>query len=297
MFLAPAAVFLLMFIAFPVLATLFLSFGLELNLDAAISGEPVISGEATTVHYEDVLTHRETINLGGFPKWPPLGTLAHNALFIAIHLPLTMFTGLALALILRDVKGASIVKAAIFIGMVTPMIVGAIIIRFLYSGDVGVVPAFFGAIGIEALSVNWIAEPETVLFALIFGSIWLWTGFSLIVYSAGLTTIPKDYFEAARIDGASRFRTFTRIVWPLLKPITLIVVTMTLLWNLKIFDIVFAAVGTAGGVGGAADVLALQMYRVAFRGLDFERGAAIAALLTFLTLVSTVWLVRRLSRR
>ncbi len=297
MFLAPAAVFLLMFIAFPVLATLFLSFGLELNLDAAISGEPIISGEATTVHYEDVLTHRETINLGGFPKWPPLGTLAHNALFIAIHLPLTMFTGLALALILRDVRGASVVKAAIFIGMVTPMIVGAIIIRFLYSGDVGVVPAFFRAIGIEALGVNWIAEPETVLFALIFGSVWLWTGFSLIVYSAGLTTIPKEYFEAARIDGASRFRMFTRIVWPLLKPITLIVVTMTLLWNLKIFDIVFAAVGTAGGVGGAADVLALQMYRVAFRGLDFERGAAIAALLTFLTLVSTVWLVRRLSRR
>ncbi len=302
-FLAPAVVFLLMFIAFPVLATLFLSVGLQLNLGAVLSGNPadVLTGEITAEHYDFVLTHRDTFNLDGFPKWPPLGTVAHNAIWIAIHLPLTMFTGLALALILRDVKGASVVKAAIFIGMVTPMIVGGIILRFLYTGGVGIVPAFFEAIGVEALSGSWMSRPETVLFALVFGSVWLWTGFSLIVYSAGLTTIPKEYFEAAKVDGASSFRVFTRIVFPLLKPITLVVVTMTVLWNLKIFDIVFAATNPSGGVGQAADVLAIQMFRYTFLTSNFEigfaRGAAVAALLTLLTLVATAWLVRRLSRR
>ncbi len=305
-FLAPAAVFLIMFIAFPVLATLFLSIGLQLNLGAILSDNPggVLTGEITAEHYDFVLTHTDTFNLDGFPKWPPLGTLAHNAIWIAIHLPLTMFAGLALALILRDVKGASVVKATIFIGMVTPMIVGGIILRFLYTGGVGIVPAFFEAIGVEALSGSWISRPETVLFALVFGSVWLWTGFSLIVYSAGLTTIPKEYFEAAKVDGASSFRVFTRIVFPLLKPITLVVVTMTVLWNLKIFDIVFAATNPSGGVGQAADVLAMQMYRYTFLGfpgspfeLGLARGAAVAALLTLLTLVATAWLVRRLSRR
>ncbi len=302
-FLAPAVVFLLMFIAFPVLATLFLSIGLQLDLGAVLSGNPadVLTGEITAEHYDFVLTNTDTFNVDGFPKWPPLGTVVHNAIWIAIHLPLTMFTGLALALILRDVKGASVVKAAIFIGMVTPMIVGAIILRFLYTGGVGIVPAFFEAIGVEGLSGSWLSRPETVLFGLIFGSVWLWTGFSLIVYSAGLTTIPKDYFDAAKVDGASSFRVFTRIVFPLLKPITLVVVTMTVLWNLKIFDIVFAATNASGGVGQAADVLALQMFRYAFLTsnitLGFARGAAVAVLLTLLTLVATVWLVRRLSRR
>ena len=283
----PAAVFLLTFIAFPVASTLFLSFGIEIGGTVAPTFE----------NYETVLTSRDTLNLDGFPKPPPLGTLVHNAIWITIHLPITLFFGLFLAMILRDVRGASVVKAAVFLGMVTPLVAGAIIIRYLFSGGVGLIPAFFELIGIESLSGSWVAQPEIVLFALVFGSIWLWTGFSLIVYSAGLTTIPKDYFEAARIDGASRFRIFTKIVFPLLKPITLVVVTMTVLWNLKIFDIVIAAVGQAGGPGMGADVLAVQMYRYAFRALDFPTAAAVAVLLTILTLIATAWLVRRLSSR
>ncbi len=283
----PAALFLLTFIAYPVLSTIFLSFGIELG----------VSANPTLENYANVLTSKDTINLEGFPKFPPLGTLVHNAIWIAIHLPITLFFGLFLALILRDVKGASIVKGTIFLGMVTPLVAGAIIIRYLFSGGVGLIPAFFEWLGIEALSGSWMAEPDIVLFGLIFGSIWLWTGFSLIVYSAGLTTIPKDYFEAAQIDGASRWRIFTRIVFPLLKPITLVVVTMTVLWNLKVFDIVIAAVGQAGGPAQAADVLALQMYRTAFRALDFPAAAAVAVILTLLTLVATAWLIRRLSSR
>ena len=286
MFLAPAAVFLIIFIAYPVVASLYLSF---------VSPE---TGAAPTLeNYESVLGDRDTLNVEGFPRSPPLGTLVHNAIWVAIHLPLTMFIGLGLALILREVKGASFVKGAIFIGMVTPMVVGGVILRYLYSGNVGLVPRFFEAIGVEGLSTTWLARPELVLFGLIFGSVWLWTGFSLIVYSAGLTTIPKEYFEAAKIDGASPFRMFARITFPLLRPITLVVVTMTILWELKIFDLVFVATGAGGGPGGAADVLALQMYRYAFRALDFERAAVVATLLTLLTLLATVWLVRRLAKR
>ncbi len=233
----------------------------------------------------------------GLPKPPPYGTLVHNAIWIAIHLPLTLFGGLALALILREMRGASIVKACVFLGMVTPMIVGAYILRYLYEADVGLIPQLFGLIGISQLNVSWMARPELLLYGLIFGSVWMWMGFSLIIYSAGLTTIPKEYFEAARIDGASPFRTFAKITFPLLKPITLVVVTMTILWELKIFDIVFGATNAAGGVGGAADVLALQMYRYAFREGDIELAAIVATLLSILTLIATVWLLRRLSRR
>ncbi len=287
-FLAPALLLLMVFIVVPVGWTVYISFFSDLPSRGEFVG---------LENYGTVLSDRDTLNLAGFPKWPPLGTLVHNAIWIAIHLPISLFIGLWLAMILRDVKGASVVKGAIFLGMVTPLIVGGTIFQFIFVKSAGIVPAFFRLIGVEALNVGWLAHPETLLFGLIFGSVWLWTGFSLIVYSAGLTTIPKEYFEAARIDGASLFRIFTRITFPLLKPMTLVVVTMTILWELKIFDIVVAATSVGGGVGAAADVLALQMYRLAFREGEFGQAAAVATILTLLTLVATVWTFRRLVKR
>ncbi len=257
-------------------------------------------------NYSEILSSRDTINLETVP-WPPLGTLLHNFIWIAIHLPVTLFGGLFLAILLREMRGASVIKGIVFLGMVTPLIIGGMILRFLFTQDAGIVPAFFAAIGVSeieiggrmiCLSCTWTLQSETLLPALIMGSVWLWTGFSLIVYSAGLTTIPKDFFEAARIDGASVFRIFRRITWPLLKPITLIVVTMTLLYELKIFDIVIAATNVRGGVAGAGDVLALQMYRLGFVNVPFEPNlaAAVATLLTFLTLIVTIWTLRYLAR-
>ncbi len=235
------------------------------------------------------------LNPEGFPKWPPLGALIHNLLWILIHLPLSLFSGLALAVILKDVKGASIVKSAIFLGMVTPLIIGGIILRFTFEKGVGIVNAFFNVLGVEQLARTWTAYPETALFALIFGSVWLWAGFSMIIYSAGLATIPKEYYEAAKIDGATPFRTFFRITLPLLKPMTITVITMTILWELKIFDIVFVA--TRGGPGWATNVLAYWMWLLAFKNFDFNSASAVATFLTFLTLFVAIGMIRYMVRR
>jgi len=177
------------------------------------------------------------------------------------------------------------------------MIVGGIILRFTFEKGVGIVNGILSFIGLEHLTRSWIAYPETALFALIFGSVWLWTGFSMIVYSAGLTTIPKEYYEAAKIDGASPFRTFFHITFPLLKPMTITVVTMTLLWELKIFDIVYAGAGMSGGPGGAANVMALQMWIWAFRAFNFNWAATVATILTALTLVVTIWMIRYMVKK
>lgn len=282
-FILPALILIFVFVIFPVLQTVYLSF-------LSPSGEFVGLG-----NYVDVLGRKEIVDLSGFPKAPPLGALIHNLLWIAIHLPLSMFSGLLLAIILRDVKGASIVKSAIFLGMVAPMIVGGIILRFTFERGVGIVNAFFNVIGLETLTRTWTNYPDTALFALIFGSVWLWTGFSMILYSAGLATIPKDYYEAAKIDGTSPWRTFFHITLPLLKPITIVVITMTVLWELKIFDIVYIA--TRGGPGGATNVLALQMYRYAFTYTEPNSAAVVATFLTLLTLVVTIGMAKYMVKK
>ncbi len=290
LFFAPALILIVFFVVFPVLQTVYISF-------FSPSGEFV-----GLSNYSDVLSQKEILNLEnpsqGLSQPYGLGALIHNMIWIAIHLPLSMFSGLLLAIILREVRGASIVKSIIFLGMVTPMIVGGIILRFTFEKGVGIINGLLVLLGLEQLTRTWTAYPETCLFALIFGSVWLWTGFSMIVYSAGLTTIPKEYYEAAKIDGASPFKTFFRITFPLLKPMTLVVITMTLLWELKIFDIVYAGAGIGGGPAGAANVLALQMWIWAFRASNkINWAATVATVLTALTLVVTIGMIRYMVKK
>ena len=274
-FVLPALILIGVFVLYPCLRTISLSF--------------FSHGKFTLRNYVSVLTSRDIVNLEGLSKGEfPLGALFHNLLWILIHLPLTTSLGLILAVYLRKVKGGFIIKSIIFLGMVMPMITGGVMIRFLFDKNIGVVNAFLNLIGFTPKT--WTAYPETALFSLIFGSVWLWTGFSMILYSAGLETIPKDLYEAAQLDGASRVRMFFNITIPLLKPITIVVVTMTLLWELKIFDIVYVA--TMGGPGGASNVLALQMYIYAFRGFDFGRSSVVAVFLTLFTLLVSIPMAR-----
>src|SRR3989475_4425783 len=279
-FFLPAAIFLIVLVIYPIVATLTLSF---VAPDGSYAG---------LQNYGSVLGSPDTFNPACLERGPPCGTLLNNLIWIGIHLPLTVFMGLFLAVLLQNVRGASFVKSLIFLGMVTPLIVVGVVLRFVLEYPIGVVPAFFGWLGIKSLDVNWLVTPNTLLVGLIFGTVWSWTGFSMVVYSAGLTTIPKDYFEAARVDGASEWQIFRRITWPLLRPVTLVIVTMTILWELKLFDIVIGATNQQGGAGGAADVLALQMYRFFFI-IDYNSAAVVATLLTIFTLIVALLLFRR----
>jgi multiple sugar transport system permease protein len=280
-FFLPAAILLIVLVVYPIVATLALGF---VGPDGRFVG---------LQNYISVIRSPDTFNPACFDRGPPCGTLLNNLIWIGLHLPLTLFTGLFLALLLQNVRGASFVKSLIFLGMVTPLIVVGVVLRFILEYPIGLVPNFFGWLGVKSLDVNWLASPNTLLLGLIFGTVWSWTGFSMIVYSAGLTTIPKDYFEAARVDGASEWQIFRKITWPLLRPVTLVIVTMTLLWELKLFDIVIGATNSQGGVSGAADVLALQMYRYFFV-IDYSSASVVATLLTIFTLIVAVGLFRRL---
>jgi multiple sugar transport system permease protein len=283
LFFSPAIILILFFVVYPIFQTVYISF-------LSSSGEFV-----GLSNYSEILSRKSILDVEGFPKWPPLGAVIHNAIWILIHLPLSMFSGLALAIILRDVKGSSIVKSIIFLGMVTPLIVGGIILQYTFTERFGIVTAFFDMLGVEELSRTWTALPQSALFALIFGSVWLWTGFSMIIYSAGLATIPREYYEAAKIDGAGPFKMFRRITFPLLRPLNIVVITMTVLYDLKIFDIVFVA--TFGGPGNASTVLAFEMWLQAFRFSNFNGAAVIATLLTLLTSIVTIPLIKYTVRR
>ena len=278
-FISPALILLTIFVVIPAVRTLSLSF---LNADGDFVG---------LQNFADVLVSSDILNLDRFPvDTPPWGAIPHNVVWILIHLPLVVSLGMVLAVILKDVWGASFIKSVIFLGMITPMVVGGGIVRFIFDEHSGVFNALLRLFGLGQLVRSWTVYPDTALLALILGSVLLWTGFSLILYSSGLSTIPEELYEVADVDGANSLQKLLYITIPSLRPVTVTVVAMTLLWELKIFDLVYTATG--GGPGGASVVLALRMYSLAFRALDPNRSAVIATVMTVLTLAIGLWLVR-----
>lgn len=280
-FLLPALLLVGVFIVWPTVETLRLSFYSD-------------EGFVGLRNFQDILSSRSTLNLERFPgSTPPWGSLVHNAVWILVHLPVTVILGIILAVLFSKVQGwwVNVIKMTIFLGMVTPLVVGGVIIRFLFDRGAGVVPATAAALGLDNFAKTWTAYPDTALLALIIGSIWLWTGFSMVLHSAGLSTIDRELYEAAELDGANEWHKFWMITIPLLWPVTAVVIALTVLWELKIFDIVYVA--TMGGPGGSSMVLALQMYILGFRELNPYSAATVATLLTVLSLPVGIWIARR----
>jgi len=257
-----------------------------------IPGVDVVKGRPVGVeNYYKVLTSYKFINPRGLQSLSfPMGAIIHNIIWIALHLPLTMLLGLLLATLLLHVKGGSIIRSFIFLGMVIPMIVGGLLIQFSFDKDLGVVNLFLRIMGLNWLARSWTIYPDTALLSLILGSVWLWTGFTVTLYSAGLASIPRETIEAAIIDGADFKTILFKVIVPQLKPVTLTVIAMTILWDLKIFDIVYAS--TMGGPGGASMVLALLMYDYFARLQDYPMSATAATILTVVTLPVVIYWIR-----
>jgi multiple sugar transport system permease protein len=278
-FIFPALILLMIFVIIPAVKTLSLAF---LDAEGQFVG---------LLNFREVLLSKDIINFERFPtKSPPWGALIHNGLWIAIHLPSVVALGLILAVLLQDAWGGKVIKSIIFLGMITPMVVGGGIVTFIFDERSGVVNGILRFLGLNQWVRSWTVYPDTALLALILGSILLWTGFSVILYSSGLSTIPQEWYEAAEVDGANAVQKFFHITIPSLRPVTITVVSMSLLWELKVFDMVYTATG--GGPGGSSTVLALRMYVLAFRALDPNRSAVIATILTVLTLAIGLQLAR-----
>lgn len=263
---------LTIFVVYPIVATVYYSL-YDKN-----------TGSLNLNNYIDVISSINPIYMlvsRSFTPTPPWGALIHNLAWVLIHVPLTILLGLILAFILKYyVKGSALIRTIIFLGMVVPPVVGGLIIRFMFDGVVGIIPAIFSFMGIEALSKTWTNYPSTALYALILGSLWIWLGFSITVFSAALENIPRSHIDAARVFGASMRHIFLKVIVPQLRPAIVIVTVMTALWDMKIFDVVYASTG--GGPGGSTSVLALVMYSYFARALDYYKSAAVAVILALI---------------
>lgn len=166
---------------------------------------------------------------------------------------------------------------------------------YIYTPSFGFLNSFLSAIGLAGWQQDWLGNPHLVLPSLIFTNSWAFMGFSMVIFLAGLQTVPPELYEAANIDGTTSWQRFHRITFPLIAPSVTINVVLTLIGSMKVFDLIF--VMTNGGPGNASESLALRIYNEAFNLNHFGYATALGIVLSLLILGLSVLNLRLLRKR
>jgi ABC-type sugar transport system permease subunit len=206
-------------------------------------------------------------------------------LLVAISVPTVL--GLLLAVLLdRPLRGSRFYKSAFYMPITLSLVVVGQVWTWIYQPDWGLLNSVLDALGLSDLTRAWLGDPATALIAVMVAWCWQQTALSLILYLAALTTVPRDLLEAAAIDGATAWQQFRRIIVPLLRPASVVVITLAVINTLKGFDIVFVL--TKGGPFHMSDNLAMFMYSETFFKYQLGYGAAIATALFGLAIIVIV---------
>lgn len=203
-------------------------------------------------------------------------------------LPLSL--GLAV-LFNQSVFIKNVLRSAIFMPVVMPAVVMAVVWTFMYQQD-GVVNTLLGFLGIAP--IPWLRSSATALWAVILIGIWRATPYYMVIFLAGLQAIPADYYDAAKIDGAGRWGTFRYITLPLLRPTLLLVIVMNVIVAMKVFAV--PMIMTGGGPADSTRVLPLFIYQTAFEFFDMGRAAAMSVFLFIGVMVFSFVQVRLFTR-
>ena len=234
--------------------------------------------------------------------------LLNNFMWLTLFTAATVALGLTLAVLTGRVRYEAVAKSAIFIPMAISFVAASVIWRFMYefNTDIGTLNATVTSLGGEPTAwlqdtgapQTWLTErgPDTLPrpiqinnLALILVGVWMWTGFAMVILSAGLKGISTEVLEAARVDGANEWQIFRRITLPILSPTIMVVATTLVIQGLKKFDLVWVMTGGRF----KTDVVATLFYKEAFRIGDFGVGAALAVVLLLWVLPIMVISIRR----
>jgi multiple sugar transport system permease protein len=217
-----------------------------------------------------------------------------SLVWVAANAVLQTALALAAALILHQkFPGVRIARTWIVLSWIVPTVVVVMIWRWLFSTSGGMVnPALVG-LGVIDRPVGFFATPWTAFATLVFINSWRWFPFIALMILAGLTRIPSDLHEAARVDGAGPWKRFTRITWPLLAPTLTVLLVIGTLLSFNVFDVIWLM--TSGGPAGGTRTLPVLIYETAFRGYRVSEAATIAVLATLLLMSFAVFATRRLA--
>jgi len=269
--LIPLLLLLAIFMLYPLLYSIFFSFH-----DWGMQGAPEFTG---------LKNFRQLVNDRGF-----LLAFGRTLEVLVICIAVELIVGLALAVLWnREFKGQNIVRGLSLLPLLVAPLILSLVWNFMMDFDFGMINQVMQAVGLK--KVYW-WSPNIALFTICFITIWQWLPFSIFVLLAGLKGLPKDVFEAARVDGASPFYTFRRLTLPMLTPLIMIIIVLRSMWLIRLFDPLFGT--TRGGVN--TELLDWITYRTAFVMFDIGYGSAMAIVSWAFTMILCMLMFRQLMK-
>lgn len=258
-FVAPALLFLLAVLGWPLVQAILLSF----------QNVGVIGSEGRFVGLDNYAAV-----LGGAGFWRAFG---RSIVWVVANALVQTVLALVTALILNQkFPGVRIARTWIILTWIVPTVVIVIIWRWLLSTSGGMINPLLVQAGVIDRPVGFFATREGAMTTLIMINSWRWFPFTALMMLAGLTRIPGDLYEAARIDGASALKRFTRITWPLLQPTLMVLTVVGTLLSFNVFDVIWLL--TAGGPAQASQTLPVLIYETAFKGYRLSEAATISVI-------------------
>jgi raffinose/stachyose/melibiose transport system permease protein len=222
--------------------------------------------------------------------------LKNNAIWLVAALLLPTSIGLGLALLLNlKFRGSAVFRSIFYFPAVLSLAVVGLIWTWIYHPDLGLLNQALRALGLKVLERNWLSDPQVAIYPVIIAATWNAVGLPMLLFLAGLQTVPLELLEAAKIDGAGPIRRFIHVTFPLLRETTLIVVAITAINALKAYDIVYAM--TNGGPANSTQLLSTWMYFLTYNYNTVGQGTAIAVILFSLTLIFAIPYIRLMTRK
>lgn len=274
-FLAPALLILSLFIMYPIVWAFIASFK-EINpMEMRQTGLFEIPGQFVWMsQYIEVFKNDLFIK-----------SLFNTGYFGLVYIPITLVSSALLAIFVnRQLKGINFFRTVLFIPYIISIVSASLIFLFIFNSDQGLVNALLYKFGIDG--PNWFSNSLLAMPVIAIMSAWKKIGYFMLIYLAGLQNIPHSLYESAEIDGASPFKKFWYITWPLLGRITLVVSVLLMIDTLKVFQEIY--VMTGGGPGDSTTTVPFLIYNEAFQFFRIGTASAMSYILFLIIIVITV---------
>ncbi|MET3369110.1 sugar ABC transporter permease [Arthrobacter sp. M2012083] len=280
LFLVPAVVYMTLFFGYPVVKNVVMSF-------QEYTTSTFFTGEAPWVGFTNYVT---VLSSSLFST-----SLLNTVLFTIGSIVGQFVIGLALAIFFqRKFPLNGILRSLLLLPWLLPLIVSSAVWRWILDKDSGALNRFLGDLGIIDTGIPWLTSTSLALIAVVGVNIWIGIPFNLTILYGGLQEIPDELYEAGSLDGATGWKAFRHITWPMLRPVVSVVLVLGVVYTLKVLDIILGL--TNGGPANSTQTIATQSYNLSFHEFRFGEGAALGNVLVIISLVFAV-LYLRASRR
>ena len=198
----------------------------------------------------------------------------------------TLFSLIFALFLVKNTKANIALRTLFFFPTILSSVSVGMIWLFMYDPNFGAVNLFFTKIGLESFALNWLGSEGSALYAIAFTQVWFHTGQMMVIYIAGLQQIPQELYEAAEMDGATRWQQFKNVTWPMSIPTTIVVMAYTTIQSFRAFDLIFSM--TQGGPNNSSNIFAVLIYQTVFSELRIGYAATQSIFFIFVLVFVTV---------